>query len=94
MSAYLVELLIELAELSHFLHDLLPHEERRVERGVVLAVQDPQGVVDQRLLQEHQGSLKAARGAETGARQEPIGGERVLSAVWSGRPAVRLTLRK
>lgn len=38
---YLVKLFIKLAELGNFLHDLLPHEERCVEHGVVLAVEDP-----------------------------------------------------
>ncbi|KAF3860034.1 hypothetical protein F7725_000289 [Dissostichus mawsoni] len=47
------QLIIKLAELRHFLHDLFPHEEGRVERGVVLAVEEPQAVVDESLLQEH-----------------------------------------
>lgn len=78
LSVYLVELLIKLAELGHFLHDLLPHEEGRVEHGVALAVQDPHGVVDQRLLQEHQRSLNAARGGER-RRGEERRQERVRS---------------
>lgn len=76
-AAYLVELLIKLAELGHFLHDLLPHEEGRVEHGVALVVQDPHGVVDQRLLQEHQRSLNAARG---GRFEERKGDRRSQSA--------------
>lgn len=36
----LVKLIIKLAELCNLLHDLFPHEERRVKHGVILAVED------------------------------------------------------
>lgn len=62
--AYLVQLFVKLAELGHFLHDLLPHEEGRVQHDVVLAMEDPQGVVDQSLLQEHQRPLNTAEGGD------------------------------
>lgn len=55
--AYLIELLVELAELGHLLHDLFPHEEGCVEHRVVLTVQDTQRIVDQGLLQKHQWPL-------------------------------------
>lgn len=35
---YLVQLVIKLAELGDFLHDLFPHEEWCVEHGVLLAM--------------------------------------------------------
>lgn len=56
-SAYLVKLFIKLAELGHFLHDLLPHEEGCVQHAVTLAMQHPEGVIDESLLQEHQWAL-------------------------------------
>lgn len=58
---HLVQLFIKLAELGDFLHDLFPHEEWRVKHGVLLAVEDPQGVIDQSLLQEHQRALNATQ---------------------------------
>lgn len=60
---YLVKFFIKLAELGHFLHDFLPHEERRVEHAVILPMQHPEGVIDESLLQEHQRALTTA---ETG----------------------------
>lgn len=57
-SAYLVKLFIKLAELGHFLHDLLPHEEGRVQHAVTLTMQYPEGVIDESLLQEHQWALR------------------------------------
>lgn len=56
--AHLVELLVKLAELGHLLHHLLPHEERRVDGSVALGTEALQGVLDQGLLQEHQGTLR------------------------------------
>jgi len=56
-AAHLVELLVELAELGHLLHHLLPHEEGGVNGSVALGAEALQGVLDQRLLQEHQGTL-------------------------------------
>lgn len=70
--SYLVKLLVELAELGHFLHQLLPHEEGRVEHAVALGVQHPEGVVDERLLQEHQRPLRAA---ETPWQRTEAGGD-------------------
>lgn len=64
-SAYLVKLFIKLAELGHFLHDLLPHEEGRVQHAVTLTMQDPEGVIDESLLQEHQWALRAPRQRKT-----------------------------
>ena len=58
---HLVKLLVKLAELGDFLHDLFPHEEGRVQHGVLLAVEDPQGVIDKSLLQEHQRALNATQ---------------------------------
>lgn len=57
---YLVKLFIKLAELGDFLHDLLPHEERSVEHGVFLVVEDPQGIIDKRLLKKHQRPLNSS----------------------------------
>lgn len=54
---YLVKLFVKLAELGDFLHDLFPHKEGRVQHGVIPAVENPQGVIDQSLLQEHQRPL-------------------------------------
>lgn len=42
----LVELIVKLAELSDLLHDFFPHEEGCVQEVVVLAVQDPQCVIN------------------------------------------------
>ena len=54
---YLVELVVKLTELRHFLHHFLAHEEGSVERGIVLGGQLLQRHIDQRLLQEHQWAL-------------------------------------
>lgn len=56
--AHLVQLLVELAELGHLLHHLLPHEEGGVDGSVALGAEALQGVLDQGLLQEHQGTLR------------------------------------
>lgn len=62
---YLVKLFIKLAQLGDLLHDLLPHEERRVEHGVLLAIEDPQGVINESLFQEHQRSLNTTDRTES-----------------------------
>lgn len=56
--AHLVQLLVELAELGHLLHHLLAHEEGGVDGSVALGAEALQGVLDQGLLQEHQGTLR------------------------------------
>lgn len=60
-SPHLVELLVKLAELGHLLHHLLAHEEGGVHRSVALGEEALQRVLDERLLQEHQGTLGTKR---------------------------------
>ena len=55
---HLVEHFIEVAELGDLLHDLLLHEEGGVDRRVALAVEDPHGILDKSLLQEHRWTLE------------------------------------
>lgn len=60
--SYLVKFIIKLAELGHLLHDFFPHEEGGVEHLVVLAVEHPQSIIDQCLLQENQWPLQTQKG--------------------------------
>jgi hypothetical protein len=55
---YLIKLLIKLAELSHLLHDFLPHEERCVEWREAFLTQDTKCKTYQRLLKENCCTLK------------------------------------
>jgi len=53
VNSHLVEFLVKLGELRDLLHDLLAHEERRVQGREPRRVEPTQGQVDQCLLQEH-----------------------------------------
>lgn len=64
-SAYLVKFFIKLAELGHFLHDLLSHEEGSVQHAVTLTMKHPEGVIDESLLQEHQWALRTPQQRKT-----------------------------
>ncbi len=70
-STYLVQHLVKVAQLSHFLHDLLLHEERSVDWCVAFAVEDPHGKLDQGLFQEHHRTLRgrAQRRGREGGRE-------------------------
>jgi hypothetical protein len=55
---HLVQLIVELRELSNFLHDVLSHEERGVQRSVVLLDQGLKRKLDQSLLKTDGWALK------------------------------------
>ena len=61
MWCYLVQHLVKLAELGYFLHHLLTHEVRGVDRLVVFLMECAQTKLNQRLLQEYSPSLQGTR---------------------------------
>lgn len=60
-ATHLIKFFIKLAELCHFLHDLLPHEEGGINGSVAPNCQGPKGKLDECLFQEHQDPLREQR---------------------------------
>lgn len=60
-ATHLIKFFIKLAELGHFLHDLLPHEKGSVNGGIAPTSQGAKGILDERLLQEYQDPLEEQR---------------------------------
>lgn len=58
---HLIKFFVKLAELCHFLHDLLPHEKGCINGGVAPTPQGAKGILDECLFQEHQDTLKEQR---------------------------------
>ena len=57
-ATHLIKFFIKLAELCHFLHDLLPHEEGGINGSVAPTSQGAKSILDECLFQEHQDPLK------------------------------------
>ena len=58
MTTHLVKHLVKLAQLGHFLHDLLLHEEGCVHGREAISMKQPHGVLDDGLFQKHRWTLK------------------------------------
>ena len=66
--ANLVQLLVEIRQLRTLRHAVLAHEERGTERGVSAPCEEGEGVVDERLVEEHAGA-----GEEVAAASRDVG---------------------